>query len=164
MPAALRRRVSVDDVLQEMFLAARRRTDSSAAAPELPPYVRLRTLALQTLADLCRHHLGAAKRAAGCELSGDGDEAADPLLRLADSLSSPRSRLVHAERAAGVRAAVAAMNEADREILVLRHFEELENLEAAAVLGIEPKAASARYIRALRRLQESLSGLSGLRP
>jgi RNA polymerase sigma-70 factor (ECF subfamily) len=160
MPAALRRRLAAEDLLQELSLVALRRSEIFAAGPEIPPFVKLRALALQTLTDLCRHHLGTAKRAAGQEHEADGDH--DPLAALADSLSSPRSRLLKVERAAQVRAAVAALAPADREILELRHFEELSNLEAAAVLGIEAKAASARYIRALKRLQEALAGISGV--
>ena len=44
----------------------------------------------------------------------------------------------------------------DREILELRHFEELSNNECAAVLEIAPKAASIRYVRALKRFQDLL--------
>ncbi len=53
------------------------------------------------------------------------------------------------------------MNETDREVLALRHFEELTNKETAEVLGIEPKAASIRYVRALACLKEVLKHVSG---
>jgi RNA polymerase sigma-70 factor (ECF subfamily) len=45
------------------------------------------------------------------------------------------------------------MDPTDREILTLRHFEELSNKEAAHVLGISKTAASNRYVRALERLR-----------
>ena len=54
------------------------------------------------------------------------------------------------------------MDPIDREILALRHFEELNNSEAAAVLGLHKAAASNRYVRALRRLKEILSPALGL--
>jgi len=54
------------------------------------------------------------------------------------------------------------MDGMDREIIALRHFEELSNVEAAQVLGLEPSAASKRFIRALKRLQEILKGIPGL--
>ncbi|MGL4421598.1 MAG: sigma factor-like helix-turn-helix DNA-binding protein [Gemmataceae bacterium] len=44
----------------------------------------------------------------------------------------------------------------DREVLALRHFEELSNAESAQVLGILPAAASKRYVRALARLKDVL--------
>ena len=47
-------------------------------------------------------------------------------------------------------------------MLALRHFEELSNLETAAVLGIQPAAASKRYVRALERLKGALEKLQGL--
>jgi len=56
-----------------------------------------------------------------------------------------------------VQSAIEQMDSIDREVLALRHFEELSNSEVAETLGIEPKAASIRYIRALRRLKEILA-------
>jgi len=54
-----------------------------------------------------------------------------------------------------------AMDPLDREILTLRHFEELTNTEAAEVLGLQKSAASNRYIRALKRLKDALGQASG---
>ncbi|WP_372894609.1 sigma factor-like helix-turn-helix DNA-binding protein [Stieleria sp.] len=48
------------------------------------------------------------------------------------------------------------MSEMDREVVALRHFEELTNQEVAMELGITPKAASIRYVRALERLRSVL--------
>ena len=58
-----------------------------------------------------------------------------------------------------VRTAMSDLSETDREILLLRHAEELSNAEAAEVMGIEPKAASARYGRAVLRLSAQLRRL-----
>ena len=52
-----------------------------------------------------------------------------------------------------IRQALDDMNEIDREVLALRHFEELSNQEVAIELNIKPKAASIRYMRALERLR-----------
>jgi RNA polymerase sigma-70 factor (ECF subfamily) len=51
------------------------------------------------------------------------------------------------------------MSAIDREVLALRHFEQLSNAETAQVLGLSEAAASIRYIRALERLKPSLAGL-----
>ena len=54
-----------------------------------------------------------------------------------------------------------AMEPLDREVLALRHFEELSNGEVAHVLGLSKTAASNRYMRALARLKEMLQGIPG---
>ncbi len=55
-----------------------------------------------------------------------------------------------------------AMEPLDREVLALRHFEELSNAEVAVVLGLTKSAASNRYMRALGRLKEMLAAMPGL--
>jgi RNA polymerase sigma-70 factor (ECF subfamily) len=44
----------------------------------------------------------------------------------------------------------------DREVLALRHFEQLSNLQTAEVLQLSVTAASNRYVRAAARLAEIL--------
>ncbi len=155
MPPILQRRLSVDDLLQETYLACGRRVDFLKAEPEVPMYVKLRRIALQTLTDVERHHLAAAKRDAMKEMSPEDDVAvADAWAHFADTISSPRTHLERMERQAMARRVLAQLSEHDREILELRHFEEMGNTECAAVLGIEQKAASIRYVRALKRFRE----------
>lgn len=155
MPPALLRRMSVEDLLQETYLACGRRVDFLQAEPEIPMYVKLRRMALQTLTDMERHHLAAAKRDAMKESSPEDDAGvADAWAQFADTISSPRTHLERLERQAMARRVLAQLSDKDREILELRHFEEMGNGECAAVLGIEPKAASIRYVRALKRFQE----------
>lgn len=155
MPAVLQRRLSVEDLLQETYLACGRRAAYLQAEPEVPMYVKLRRIALQTLTDMERHHLAAAKRDAMKEQNPEDDVAvADAWAHFADTISSPRTHLERLERQAMARRVLAALSPLDREILELRHFEELGNAECAAVLGIEQKAASIRYVRALKRFRE----------
>ena len=155
MPAALQRRLGVEDLLQESYLACGRRLDFLRAQPEVPLYVKLRRIALQTLTDMERRHLAAARRDAMRELSPEDDVSmADAWAHFADTVSSPRTHLERLERQAMARRVLAQLSANDREILELRHFEELGNAECAAVLGIEPKAASIRYVRALKRFRE----------
>jgi RNA polymerase sigma-70 factor (ECF subfamily) len=82
---------------------------------------------------------------------------------LAADVTSPVSRVDRDERHALLRRAVDALAEADRQIIVLRHFDDFGNSECAEILGIEPKAASIRYVRALERLQKKLMELSCFR-
>ena len=155
MPSVLQRRLSVDDLLQETYMACGRRVDFLKAEPDVPMYVKLRRIALQTLTDVERHHLAAAKRDVMKEMSPEDDLAvADARAHFADTISSPRTHLERLERQAMARRVLAQLSVHDREILELRHFEEMGNAECAAVLGIEQKAASIRYVRALKRFRE----------
>ena len=77
-------------------------------------------------------------------------------------MTSASKAVERAEIQLQLQAALNGMDEMDREIIALRHFEELSNVEAAQVLGLEPSAASKRYIRALKRLQEILKSIPGL--
>jgi len=68
---------------------------------------------------------------------------------------------VRAERLRCVQEALNRLEPLDREILALRHFEELTRGEAAQALGIEESAAAKRYVRALKRLKDALADLPG---
>ncbi len=162
MPPVLARRLSVEDLAQECYLACGRRLAFLQAEPEVPIYAKLRLIALQTLADQERHHLAAGKRDAmkESELPEGVDATMDAWAHFADSISSPRSHMLRLERQALIRRVLADMPQTDRDILELRHFEELSNAECAAVLGIGVKAASIRYVRALKRFQDLIAKVS----
>jgi RNA polymerase sigma-70 factor (ECF subfamily) len=161
-------RVDVEDVLQESYLAAASRLAHFVSNPSSSFFVWLRLVVLQTLTDLQRMHLGAKMRDAHREVSlqdaprtpGTSQSLAAHLLA---NLTSPSQVAILAELADKLEVALETMSPTDREILALRHFEELSNQETAEVLGIEPKAASIRYIRALKRLKEICSQMPGLR-
>ena len=157
VPPPLLRRMGVDDLVQEAYLACGRRIEFLQQRQELPVYVKLRRVALQTLADLERKHLAAGKRDAMKEADMPDDSGAmDAWAQFADSISSPRTHLERLERQAFARRVLAALPAVDREILELRHFEELSNAECAAVLEISQKTASIRYVRALKRFRDLL--------
>lgn len=158
MPPAMLRRMSADDVAQEAYIACGKRVDFLQKQPEVPMFVKLRKIALQTLTDMERRHLAAGKRDAMKEsMWGQDDDASmDAWANFADSISSPRTHLERLERQALARRILQDLPATDREILELRHFEELSNNECAAVLEIAPKAASIRYVRALKRFQDLL--------
>ncbi len=154
MPGALHRRVGLEDLLQETYLTCGKRMTYLREEPEIPMYAKLRRLALQTLVDMERKHLGAGKRDAMKEYSPEDATMMDAWAQFADSISSPRSHMERLERQRLIRELLLKLSAADREILELRHFEELSNNECAAVLGIEVKAASIRYVRAIKRFRE----------
>lgn len=150
-------RVDFEDVLQEAFLAASARLGSFASRKEPgSAFVWLRLIVLQTLTDLYRQHHGASMRAVDREVSADTPAGLGNQARLAGSLASPSQVAVRAEEAEQLQQALHALQPSDREVLTLRHFEELSNMETAEVLGIDPKAASIRYVRAIQRLRETM--------
>src|SRR5512147_2468124 len=163
----LRGRLGPDDVLQEAFLAASQRLKHYAASPATSPFMWLRMIVNQTLIDLHRQHLGAQKRDAAREVSVDGAPyvqatSASVAIQLVGLFTSPSGAAARADVLGLVLAAIEQMDPIDREVLALRHFEELTNSEVAEALGIEQKAASIRYVRALRRLKEILAQVPDL--
>ena len=156
----LRKRFDPEDVLSVAYENAARRLDYFGAHEDVPVYFKFRTILLQALVDLERRHLAAGARDAYREVGSEADER---LAEFAADITSPASRVDRDERHALLRRAVAALSEGDRQIIVLRHFDGLGNAACAEILGIEPKAASIRHVRALERLQRKLAELSCFR-
>jgi RNA polymerase sigma-70 factor (ECF subfamily) len=153
-------RVDPADVVQEAYIEVARRMDDFLAAPSVAFFVWLRQITWQTLLNVHRRHLG-QKRNAGQDISLHGlhqdQSATSPLVQqLAGSLTSPSQAAMRNERMALLQQAIASMDRLDREILALRHFEQLSNIEVAQILGIKKTAASNRYVRALKRLRQYL--------
>ena len=73
----------------------------------------------------------------------------------------PSEAAVRAEAKVRLQEALNGMDPIDREVLALRHFEQLTNAEVARVLQIKEAAAGKRYLRALGRLREILAQLPG---
>lgn len=157
----LQGRVDPDDVLQDAWLNAVDRIGHFLGAATTSPFIWFRMIVNQTLIELHRRHIGAGKRNAARECSIHGGWAADSTssslaFHLLGKLPSPSSAVHRAELARQLDVALQGMNEIDREVLTLRHFEELTNSETARVLEMSEQAASARYIRALHRLKQIL--------
>jgi RNA polymerase sigma-70 factor, ECF subfamily len=154
-------RMDPDDVLQEAFLAASRRIDCFLSEPAASLFIWLRLIVTQTLCDLHRHHLGAQMRDVRREMPlepfADGTRTSVCLATfLAGTMTSPSQAASALELMARLEEAVGSMAKIDQEIIALRHFEDLTNLETADVLAITPQAASNRYVRAIARLKEIL--------
>jgi RNA polymerase sigma-70 factor (ECF subfamily) len=158
--------IAPSDVLQETFLDLARRFPEYAKQSAVPFFLWLRGLTGQRLIDVHRQHLGAQMRDAGQEVSlyrGALPQASSASLaaQLLGRLTSPTQAAVRTEMQLRLQDALNAMDSLDREIVVLRHFEELNNAETAAVLGIQKSAASKRYIRAIARLKQTLDAIPG---
>ncbi len=160
------RRIDTDDVLQEAWMAALQRVPNFIENQALSMFVWLRLIVCQTIVDLHRHHLGAQMRDAYREASlGSLDLTRSTThsiaARLLATVTSPSGAAMRSEVAEQLRLAIDGMDPIDREVLALRHFEELANHEVAEVLDIEQKAASIRYVRAVKRLGKILEQLPG---
>lgn len=163
MDRRLQGRLDASDVLQEAFLDVQRKA-ADFARKEMPAYLWLRLVVAERLLILHRHHLGTRMRDAAQEVSlcrGGPPAASTHSLAnlLLGRLTSPSQAAVRAERQRRLQDALDGMDPLDREVLALRHFEELGNGETAAVLGLTKTAASNRYVRALKRLKDILSAL-----
>jgi RNA polymerase sigma-70 factor (ECF subfamily) len=162
----LRGRLDASDVIQDAYVEIVRRLEEYRRDPRLPFFLWLRLLVGERLIQLHRYHLGARKRDAGREVSlarGALPEASSEALaaQLLAEHTSPTEAIARAERARRLQDALNSLDPIDREVLVLRHFEELTAAEAARVLAIEVEAAAKRYLRALRRLKKILVDLPG---
>ena len=164
-------RVSPEDVVQETMMAASNDESPFMSNPELPLYFKLRTALLQTIARVERRNLAAEKRDAYREVQppspprdGEASAPAFGMDAFPDTATSPLSRITRQDRHAILRQGLMRLDDSDRAILELRHEEGLGNGECAALLGISEKAASLRYVRALKRLKNVLGEYSEFRP
>jgi RNA polymerase sigma-70 factor (ECF subfamily) len=160
----LQGRVDPSDVLQEAYLEICKHLTDYLHAPTLPFFLWLRHITGQKLIAVHRQHLGAQMRDADREVSlyrGALPQASSASLaaQLMGRFTSVSQAAIRAELQIRVQEALNGMDPIDREVLALRHFEMLTNAETAQVLGIKKSAASNRYIRALERLKDILSGL-----
>jgi RNA polymerase sigma-70 factor (ECF subfamily) len=162
----LRARFDPADVVQETQMEAVRRLPRYLEHPRLPFRLWLRQLAHDRLLNLRRDHAGAARRSVNREVALPEGSAAAFASQLLAAGSSPSQHLTRQELARRVREAMAELAEADREVLLLRHFEGLSNPEVAALLGLSVGAVSKRYGRAVLRLHSLLfsSGLTESEP
>ncbi len=162
----LQGRVDPSDVLQEAYIDLAQRLPEYAKERSFSPYLWLRLVTGQRLMQIHRHHLGTAMRDAGREVSlyrGALPQASSVSLaaQLMGRFTTASQAAVRAERQVQLQAVLNGMEPMDREILALRHFEELSNGEASQVLGLSRTAANNRYIRALGRLRDLLEHLPG---
>jgi len=151
-------RIDPSDVLQETLTVANRRLNEYLRDRPMPFYPWLRRLACDQLADLRRKHIHAAQRTVTREEAPPLSNASVQELaeRLFARSGSPSARLQRSERQARVRSALAQLPDRDREVLVLRHLEQLPTPEIAAVLEVSEASVHTRHLRALRRLRQLL--------
>ena len=159
-------RIDPSDVIQEAYLEASTRLAEYVQKPTMPFFLWLRFLAGQKLVTLHRHHLGRQMRDASREVAlYRGVLPATTSAALAAQLlgheARPSEAAIRAELKIRLQEALNTMDPLDREILALRHFEQLSLAETAQELGLTESGACRRHLRALKRLKEILSNLPG---
>ena len=159
-------RIDDSDVLQEAFLEASQRLADYVREPKLPFFLWLRHITGLKLTELHRRHLGVQMRDAAREVSlhrGPIPAASSVSLaaQLLGRLTSPSQAAIKAEMRIRVQEVLNSMDPMDREVLALRHFEQLNNRETAQVLGITESGASSRYLRAIKKLKGTLAQVPG---
>jgi RNA polymerase sigma-70 factor (ECF subfamily) len=166
MDRRLQARIDASDVLQEAYLEVIQRLDEYLSNPKLPLFLWLRLVVGQRLMTLHRRHLGAQQRDAGREVSLFREalpaaSSAALAAQLMGKFTSPTQAAMRAERMLRLQEALNTLDPIDREVLSLRHFEELTRTEAAQVLDITEAATAKRYVRAMKRLTNLLADMPG---
>src|SRR5437764_5511289 len=159
-------RVDDSDVVQEAYLEVARRLDEYIREPSLPSFLWLRQLTALKLAEVHRRHLGTQLRDADREvtLHRGGLPLADSFslaAQLLGTLTTPSQAAIKAETRLLVQEALNSMDPIDREVLALKHFEQLSTAEIAEVLGLSKAGAGSRYLRAIKRLRAILERIPG---
>ena len=156
----IQQRVDASDIVQEVLLEANRRLQDYLQHSPMPFRLWLRHIARDRLIDAHRRHRTSTKRSVDREQTmvavGADRSAADPAVQLRDDRLTPAAAASMHELRRQFDRAVAQLNPQDRQIVLMRHGEQLSNQRAAQALGLSEPAASMRYLRAVRRLRQLL--------
>ncbi len=160
MDQMVRRRVDASDIVQEVLIEANRRLNEYLKSPAMPFHLWLRHMAQDRLIDAHRRHRGAARRSLDREqplVAAAVDQSTyDLAAALKDPELTPAAAATWNELQRRFQEAVDQLDEQDREVILMRHFEYLSNSEVAQALELSEPAAGMRYLRAMRRLRQKL--------
>jgi RNA polymerase sigma-70 factor, ECF subfamily len=156
---AIVQRVDASDVVQEVLLEASRRLRDFLQNPVMPFHLWLRHIAKDHIIDAYRKHHQAKKRGVSREqpLARPGwaeRSSLDLAGQLIDQEPTPASAAIRRELERRLHAALERLNEDDRDLIFMRHFEQLANQDVAAARCLTEATASMRYLRAIRRLRD----------
>jgi len=159
LDARLASRLDPSDIVQDVMVEAHKRLARYVERREIPFYPWLRAIAWDKLIEMNRRHIAAERRSVRREadrLNLSGDSEMILINRLAATTRTPNDQLIQREITARVRQAIDGLKPLDREVIVLRHLEELSFPETAAVLQLSESAVYSRYRRAIERLHRVL--------
>jgi RNA polymerase sigma-70 factor (ECF subfamily) len=164
----LQGRVDDSDVVQEAYLEISKKLAEYVKEPELPLFLWLRHMTGLKLAEVHRRHLGTQLRDADREVSLHRGglplaDSASLAAQLMGKLTTPSQAAIKAEQRIFVQEALNSMDPIDREVLALKHFEQLSTSEIAQVLGLSKAGAGSRYLRAIKRMRDILERIAGFR-
>jgi RNA polymerase sigma-70 factor (ECF subfamily) len=153
-------RVDASDVVQDVLIEATQRLPDYIQGPPMPFRLWLRQIAQDRMIDLHRRHRAqrrdVTREQATAPAGWDDRSSLDLAAKLVDTELTPAAHAIRQELQRRFYAALDELRDDDREIVVMRHVEQLGNSEVAEALGLTPAAAGMRYLRALRRLKEVL--------
>ena len=163
----LMQRMDVSDVIQDDLIEANRRLTDYLSDPVIPFHLWIRQIAKDRIIDAHRRHRVSAKRSIDREQPQPGkgpfdQSTIDLANQFRDQALTPAAAATQRELAQQIESAVHMLRENDREIVLMRHYEQLNNQEIAQSLGLTEPAASMRYLRALKRLREIIEGMPAL--
>ncbi len=166
LDARLQGRLDASDVLRDGFVDLEKRVDGYLEDPRLPVFLWMRLVLSDRLALFHRQHLGARMRDVSHEVSLYREplpQASSAALAsmLLGRLPIQSDAAIRAEQILQIQEAINSLEPLDREVVALRHFEQLSRSETAAVLGITEEAGAKRYIRAMKKLNAILAAMSG---
>jgi RNA polymerase sigma-70 factor (ECF subfamily) len=156
-------RVDASDIVQEALLTASQRLSDYLQNPRMPFHAWLRHLASDRLNDVYRRQLADKRNVAREQhMANDERSSLNPMAQIRDLELTPAAMLLRKEFAERFRAAVDQLPDDAKEMILMRHAEQLTNSQAAELLGLSQPAASMRYLRALRQLKSLLGETSSI--
>jgi RNA polymerase sigma-70 factor (ECF subfamily) len=157
---AIAPRVDASDIVQDVLLEASRRLAEYLRDPAMPFHLWLRHIAKDHIIDAHRRHRQAQRRSVDREQSlksALADQSSVELIsQFVDRELTPATAALRQEMQRRFQDALATLDDDDREVILMRHFEQLSNQDVAAALQLSEAAASMRYLRAIRRLRAVL--------
>jgi RNA polymerase sigma-70 factor, ECF subfamily len=158
----IQQRVDASDIVQEVMIEANRRLQSYLEQPTMPFHLWLRQMAQDRIIDAHRRHRGSIKRSVDREQAMVARASLDRstielAARLCDPELTPAAAATMHELQRRFQMALETMEDNDREIVLMRHFEQLSNQDVARSLELTEPAASMRYLRAIRKLRSLLA-------
>lgn len=157
----IQQRVDASDIVQEVLVDANRRLVDYLENPKMPFHLWLRHMAKDRIIDAHRRHRVSGKRSVDREQNLNvgfnmDQSSVDLAAQLCDHNATPGAAATMQELNVRFQAAIEELEDQDREVVIMRHFEQLSNQDVAAALELTPAAASMRYLRAIRRLRSLL--------
>jgi RNA polymerase sigma-70 factor (ECF subfamily) len=153
MDPALQSRVDASDIVQDVLMEADARLADYLKTAKMPFHVWLRHLARDRIIDVYRRHRGAARRSMDREQALPQTDSSNFAV---DRQMTPAAAATHHELELRFQQALEKLDDAEREMVLMRHFEQMSNQQVAEALELSEPAASMRYLRAMRKLRALL--------